>query len=983
MSAVVRLIIHTSLLVLLLWVLPVSAQEATDPLTPDERQWLTEHDGQITFAYDQQFPPFEFSDDDGEFAGLGADYARLIEKKLGVKFRYRTHSNWNVVMEWLRTKTADGITTLTWTPDRAKYLLYTEPHLTVPCGIVVRKENTSVEKLEDLEGRRVAVVSGYAIHEFVENNYGALFDVIAVPNARSGLRDVAFEAVDAFVVNIGLASYYIGQEGLTNLKVAGDAVFAYRFSFAVRNDWPIFRDILQKGLDLITEEERLEIRERWYSVSAGDKRLNLILRIVSFGLLVALAIIGIFTAINKTLKSKVRERTEALEYELEEKNRIAQELYESEERYELVVRGANDGIWDWDISAGRIYFSPRWKEIIGYADDEIESDVNEWLIRIHPDDKEMVQRVNMECRDGKSEQFEVEYRLRHKDGTYRWILGRGTGMRDETGRAYRMAGTHTDITGRKRAADEISRSNRLLRAVLHQAPFAIILAQGHSDSWLITASNREANRVLGLAPEAVGVTGMSHGELVNAESLTFVVFDLDGRQLTPDEFALVKVMQTGTSLEDEEVLIRRADGEEAVVLVSATPVHDENGSLMAGLVIFLDITERKRDEEDRRRLKNMLQAIIDSMPSALVALDAEARVTQWNTEAQRLSGVSSFDAVGRRVDELLPTLEPEMDRIRDAMAQRELQVSPRRSRMTEKGMRYEDLTVYPIQVEGMDGAVIRLDDVTEKARIEEMMVQAEKMLSVGGLAAGMAHEINNPLGIIMQCAESISRRVSPSLKANRRTADELGLDLGVMGLYMEKRGIDGYIEGIRTAGVRAAKIVQNMLNFSRSSDSRVQECNLNTMLDSTIELAANDYDLKKKFDFRQIIIERDYSSDIPETRCSATEIEQVFLNLLKNAAQAMAEMETPPDEPKISIRTRMDGDTAVIEMADNGPGMPETVRRRVFEPFFTTKPVGSGTGLGLSVSYFIICTNHGGQFDVESEPGKGTKFIIRLPLRES
>jgi len=155
------------------------------------------------------------------------------------------------------------------------------------------------------------------------------------------------------------------------------------------------------------------------------------------------------------------------------------------------------------------------------------------------------------------------------------------------------------------------------------------------------------------------------------------------------------------------------------------------------------------------------------------------------------------------------------------------------------------------------------------------------------------------------------------------------------------------------------------------------------LLDRAVELAGQDYDLKKNYDFRQIKIEREYDPSLPQVECAANEIEQVILNLLRNAAQAAYGWHGNGLKPVIRLRTSLEGDMARIEVADNGPGMEEDVRKRVFEPFFTTKPVGVGTGLGLSVSYFIVTSNHRGLIEVESSPGKGACFTVRLPLRQA
>jgi signal transduction histidine kinase len=287
--------------------------------------------------------------------------------------------------------------------------------------------------------------------------------------------------------------------------------------------------------------------------------------------------------------------------------------------------------------------------------------------------------------------------------------------------------------------------------------------------------------------------------------------------------------------------------------------------------------------------------------------------------------------------------------------------------------------VYPLVADGASGAVIRVDDVTARVRIESMMVQTEKMLSVGGLAAGMAHEINNPLGAILQGCQNIRRRIDPGMPQNRAVAAAIGLDLEQLNRYLEQRRILHFLEGVREAGTRAAKIVADMLSFSRRSESHFGPVDLEDMLETVLRLAASDYDLKKKYDFKRIIIERQYDAGLRRVNCDKTEMEQVILNLLKNAAQAMADDGTP--SPTITLRTGREPDYALIEVIDNGPGMDEKTIKRIFEPFFTTKDVGIGTGLGLSVSYFIVTEQHNGRLSVQSKPGHGACFSIRLPLR--
>ncbi len=279
------------------------------------------------------------------------------------------------------------------------------------------------------------------------------------------------------------------------------------------------------------------------------------------------------------------------------------------------------------------------------------------------------------------------------------------------------------------------------------------------------------------------------------------------------------------------------------------------------------------------------------------------------------------------------------------------------------------------------GTIIQvlIRDITERKQTQELLVQTEKMMAVGGLAAGMAHEINNPLGVILQAAQNIVRRLGTDLQKNHTLAESLGIDLERMQEYLGSRKVYSYLNSIRTAGERAAKIVRTMLEFGRSNNSTEKEfCLIHMIIEEALTLAASDYDLKKTYDFKKISITRDYDiSD--EVYCARTEIEQVFFNIIKNAAQAMAANKDAGKIQSLQVRTKNTGDKVIITISDNGPGISAATQKSIFEPFFTTKPVGEGTGLGLSVSYFIITSHHNGRITVDSRPGVGTTFTITLP----
>ena len=398
--------------------------------------------------------------------------------------------------------------------------------------------------------------------------------------------------------------------------------------------------------------------------------------------------------------------------------------------------------------------------------------------------------------------------------------------------------------------------------------------------------------------------------------------------------------------------------------------------------VIEDITERKESESELHSLRNYLSNILDSMPSILIGVDTDGRVTQWNKTVEKITGVPSDAARGKPLPKLIPWMATELSKIKESIRTRQIRQDAKRFRDTEKGPCYEDVTIYPLITNGVEGAVIRIDDVTERVRMEEMMIQSEKMVSVGGLAAGMAHEINNPMAGLLQTAGVMANRLTNSkLPANHRTAEAAGTTLETIERYMEERGILRMIGTIQESGKRVAEIVENMLSFARKADESTSSHKMDTLIDKTLELAVTDYDLKKRYDFRRVNTVKAYAQDLPAVPCKGSKIQQVLLNIFRNGAQAM--QAAGVQSPRFHIRTGFDRERQMVSVAieDNGPGMDAETRKRIFEPFFTTKPKGAGTGLGLSVSYFIITEDHGGEMMVESHPGEGTRFIIRLPAQ--
>ncbi len=350
-------------------------------------------------------------------------------------------------------------------------------------------------------------------------------------------------------------------------------------------------------------------------------------------------------------------------------------------------------------------------------------------------------------------------------------------------------------------------------------------------------------------------------------------------------------------------------------------------------------------------LQEHLANIMASITNGIIAVDLNERVTALNRVVETRNGVTSPEVIGRPLADALPAFEKEgvMEVLRgvlrgesDAMHLRELE-----HQTQKEGKLIVNIDAYPLQdAKGeLRGAVIVIEDVTSRVALERQMRQAEKLSAMGTLSAGVAHEINNPLGVI-------TSRVEVALM------EAEGMDIPKQ-LIEDLKVIDKHAH-------RAARVTRGLLSFSRPAAGRLRPLDLNTVIEETLLL------IEKQLEKERILLQRRLAPDLPKVVGNAGQLEQVLLNLVTNAREAMT------SGGRIRIESRPAQDRAGVQLliADTGEGIPDELVQRIFDPFFTTKE--TGTGLGLSITYGIV-KEHGGTLDVESEVGKGTTFTITLP----
>lgn len=384
--------------------------------------------------------------------------------------------------------------------------------------------------------------------------------------------------------------------------------------------------------------------------------------------------------------------------------------------------------------------------------------------------------------------------------------------------------------------------------------------------------------------------------------------------------------------------------------------------------------------EELQEQEILYRSIFEGVADALIIFDRHYTIRAANTAALDLLG---YDRKEIKHLSVAAIMDQEVN-VLSALLEESIKKTGQFMKKIKQFRR--DGSTFPAEVRGSiirfygeDHYLAVIRDITEREQTEELILQSEKMHTVGSLAAGMAHEINNPLGIIIQGVQNIERRLLADIPANREKAENIGIDFTKLNEYCRERGIDRYFSGIREAGERASKIIKRLIDFSIRGESSTALVSINKILEESIDLASKDYELKKKYKFNSIKITTDLSPENPATVAVREDLEQVFLHLIRNAVQFMAQKTWEDTGPELIISTGIRDDNVWIRIEDSGPGIPPEIILKIFDPFFTTLDVGAGTGLGLSVAYFIIAERHNGQISIEKTGPGGTTFLIELP----
>ncbi len=630
-----------------------------------------------------------------------------------------------------------------------------------------------------------------------------------------------------------------------------------------------------------------------------------------------------------------------------ENARLYHELRRSERRYRRIFEGVKDMIFVTDREGRLLDLNPAGVELLGYVNKAEALNLSHFREAFHdPRDWERFQLLV----EVKGFVRDMELKLVRPGGRLVPTLLTGIVRRNKSGRITGYEGIIKDITEHKQSESEIIREKKTTEGILEGMPVpTFVIDRDHRISYWNKACEE--------------LTGFSRHEMIGTyrywlpfytherPSMASLVVEQNLKAL--EKFFGDKNLKQSPNLPGAYEAFEyfpNFRGRERYLYHTASPIYDEDGRIQGAVQAILDMTERQQLARELKDSEEKYRRLVETSMDG-IALHSAMRLLYVNQACLEMFGFQEpGEMLGQRLLQYIDTP------YHQAVARRVSQImrGDSRPRIFEmKGVKKDgiifdiEIVSIPTTYEGQPAIQTHVRDITHKKHLEEQLTRTEKLAALGQLAAGVAHEINNPLGGILVYSYLLLEDLAP--EQPERTQ----------------------VEKIVREATRCKEIVQGLLEFSRHMPSKMVPLNINAVLEEALSLMS-DHLL-----FQNIDVIKEFQADPPPVLGDKNKLEQVFINLLMNCGESMG------GEGRLTVATswREGGEMLQVRFRDTGPGIPEGFLSRLFDPFFTTKEVGKGVGLGLSISYGII-QKHRGRVSVESTGAHGTTFLVELPVHQ-
>ena len=961
------------------------------PLTDVEKSFLKKHPV-IRFSPDPAFKPIEYIDQDGNYEGMSADFMKILEQELNVKFQLVKCKDWAEVIKKAKNREIDLLPAAAKTPSRKKYMNFSRTYLKFPGLIITKKSNKNIKSMKNLKNKKLAIVKGYIWQELISKDYPEI-KIIPVKNVNNGLIKLTNNKVDAAIVSLPIF-LNLKKTGFTNLRIAGESGYHTNLSILTRNDWPALSIIIDKALQNITKEQKTQIFQKWFGKTAmSDSYLHSIITLVLYIIGSLLIIIFIILIWNNSLKKKVKEKTKALNAEVEKLKEKEKKNFQLTQIQSKIIENTRFWISIFDKDLNVIIWNKAAELISGYTIEDAYNFPYKNLMFYREEGNIPADQVIKEIFENNINYNEHESKIITKDNQIKEMSFFSRIIKDKEKEISQLLIIGHEITQQKMLEKKTKESleflnflNNLSSTLSHSYDVKEISRNAVTKLWeyfpdtfiaLFLPDNENklliSNALIGHKPDT-WENGVSFPIDKSISGKSFLekkiqyVFDLNNDSRV-DKESKKKLYQQGYRTIISMPLVYNEKSFGIINIFSEKENYhiDEEKLLTIGKTIAIAIQnsilferinqqlKQIKETKDKLEIKNQeYKDLLYYNPYGII-VHHKGIIKYCNQAFLDILEVENIEEIINK--NIMPYVATEFREIvkKRIVSYEDKHVLPLEEKFISKKNNEIWLEVTGFSLANNDKLVM-VKDITqrkqtekEKEELQKHLIQNDKMDAIGLLAGGIAHDFNNFLTIISGSIDLLNLIIKDQERPKNI-------------LYTASKAVEN-----------AKNLTQQLLTFSKGGEPIKKTSSLVNIVKDTTHFVLSGTKIKPEFNI---------DKNIFLCKIDEGQISQVIQNIVLNARQVMPGggiiqiiMENTNEE--LETKYQLEKNNYVkISIKDEGPGIPDKYLDKIFTPYFTTKKEGNGIGLALC---FSIIKKHNGYLFVETKEYFGTKFIIFLP----